>query len=295
MKQHNNDFLFDILNTLICIFIVIVVLYPVYFVIIASVSNPSSVANGNVWLYPKGFTLMGYKEIINDARIWVGYKNTLIYAIGGMLISMLFTMPAAYALSRKDFKARGVLMLFFTFTMFFNGGLIPTYLTVKNFHLDNTIWVMLIPFSVNVYNIIISRTFFQNNIPSELLEAAILDGCSNIQFFIKVVLPLSKAILAVISLYYIVGYWNEYFKALMYLREDKLYPLQMVLRDILIRNQAYTSGQLGSGASAEASVQQKADLVKYGVIVVSTLPIIIIYPLIQKYFEKGVMIGSLKG
>jgi len=254
-----------------------------------------SVANGNVWLYPKGFTLMGYKEIMKDSRIWAGYRNTLIYAVGGMLISMLFTMPAAYALSRKDFKARGFLMLFFTFTMFFNGGLIPTYLTVKKFHLDNTIWVMLIPFSVNVYNIIISRTFFQNNIPSELLEAAILDGCSNIQFFVKVVLPLSKAILAVISLYYIVGYWNEYFKALMYLREDKLHPLQMVLRDILIRNQAYASGQLGSGASAEGSVQQKADLVKYGVIVVSTLPIIIIYPLIQKYFEKGVMIGSLKG
>jgi putative aldouronate transport system permease protein len=264
-------------------------------VFIASVSNPSSVANGNVWLYPKGFTLMGYKEIMKDSRIWVGYKNTLIYAIGGMLISMLFTMPAAYALSRKDFKARGFLMLFFTFTMFFNGGLIPTYLTVKNFHLDNTIWVMLIPFSVNVYNIIISRTFFQNNIPGELLEAAKLDGCSNIQFFVKVVLPLSKAILAVISLYYIVGYWNEYFKALMYLREDRLYPLQMVLRDILTRNQAYASGQLGSGASAEGSVQQKADLVKYGVIVVSTLPIIVIYPLIQKYFDKGVMIGSLKG
>jgi len=286
---------FSFLIILICIIIVVVVIYPVYFVFIASVSNPSSVANGNVWLYPKGFTLMGYKEIMKDSRIWVGYKNTLIYAIGGMLISMLFTMPAAYALSRKDFKARGFLMLFFTFTMFFNGGLIPTYLTVKNFHLDNTIWVMLIPFSVNVYNIIISRTFFQNNIPGELLEAAKLDGCSNIQFFVKVVLPLSKAILAVISLYYIVGYWNEYFKALMYLREDRLYPLQMVLRDILTRNQAYASGQLGSGASAEGSVQQKADLVKYGVIVVSTLPIIVIYPLIQKYFDKGVMIGSLKG
>jgi len=295
LKQRNNDFVFSFLIILICIIIVVVVIYPVYFVFIASVSNPSSVANGNVWLYPKGFTLMGYKEIMKDSRIWVGYKNTLIYAIGGMLISMLFTMPAAYALSRKDFKARGFLMLFFTFTMFFNGGLIPTYLTVKNFHLDNTIWVMLIPFSVNVYNIIISRTFFQNNIPGELLEAAKLDGCSNIQFFVKVVLPLSKAILAVISLYYIVGYWNEYFKALMYLREDRLYPLQMVLRDILTRNQAYASGQLGSGASAEGSVQQKADLVKYGVIVVSTLPIIVIYPLIQKYFDKGVMIGSLKG
>jgi putative aldouronate transport system permease protein len=295
MKRQSSEFLFNCINIFLCAFIVIAVVYPVYFVVIASISNPSSVANGNVWLYPKGFTMMGYQEIMKDARIWVGYKNTLIYAIGGMLVSMFFTMPAAYALSRKDFKARGFLMLFFTFTMFFNGGLIPTYLTIKKFHLDNTIWVMLIPFSVNVYNIIISRTFYQNNIPGELLEAAILDGCTNIKFFIKVVLPLSKAILAVISLYYIVGYWNEYFKALIYLREDKLYPLQMVLRDILIRNQAYASGQLGAGASAEGSVQQKADLVKYGVIVVSSLPIIIIYPLIQKYFEKGVMIGSLKG
>lgn len=295
MKPKNSDLVFNILNTLICIIVFISVIYPVYFVIIASVSNPISVANGNVWLYPKGFTLMGYKEIMNDSRIWTGYKNTLIYAIGGTLISMMFTMPAAYALSRRDFKARGFLMVFFTFTMFFNGGLIPTYLTIKKFNLDNTIWVMLIPFSVNVYNLIISRTYFQNNIPAELLEAAILDGCSNFRFFAKIVLPLSKAILAVISLYYIVGYWNEYFRALMYLREDKLHPLQMVLRDILIRNQAYSSGQLGSGASAEGSVQQKADLVKYGVIVVSTLPIIVIYPLIQKYFEKGVMIGSLKG
>ena len=239
--------------------------------------------------------MLGYGEILKDSRIWSGYRNTILYSVGGMMVSLFFTMPAAYALSRKDFKTRNVLMLIFTFTMFFNGGLIPTYLTVKKFQLDNTVWVMLLPFSVNVFNIILSRTYFQNNIPFELFEAAKMDGCSDIGFFVKIVLPLSRAILAVISLYYIVGYWNEYFKALMYLRDDKLYPLQMVLRDILVRNQAYSSGQLGAGASAEGSVQQKADLVKYGVIVVSSLPIILLYPAIQKYFEKGVMIGSIKG
>lgn len=294
-KRNTSDWVFDLFLIILCILVVIITLYPIYFIMIASISNPSSVANGDVWLIPKKITMLGYQEIFKDGRIGSGYKNTLIYALGGTLCSMIFTIPAAYALSRKDLKSGNLIMLLFAFTMFFNGGLIPTYLTVKQFNLDNSIWVMLIPFSVNVFNIIIARTYFQNNLPDGVLEAAQIDGCSDITFLLKIVIPLSKAILAVIALYYIVGYWNEYFKALIYLRDDKLYPLQLVLRDILVRNQSYASGQMGSGASSEGSVQQKADLIKYGVIVVSTLPIIIMYPFIQKYFEKGVMIGAIKG
>ena len=186
-------------------------------------------------------------------------------------------------------------MFFFTFTMFFSGGLIPEYITVKHFSMDNSIWVMVIPFSVNVFNLIISRTYFQNSIPEGLLEAAQIDGCSDFRFFFQIVLPLSKAILTVISLYYMVTYWNEYFKALIYLRDNKLYPLQLILRDILVRNQSYASGEMVGGISAEGNVQQRADLIKYGVIVVSSVPIIVLYPFVQKYFEKGVMVGSLKG
>lgn len=294
-KRKTSDRMFDFIILLLCVFVVIVTLYPVYFIVIASFSNPSSVANGDVWLIPKKITMIGYQEIFKDSRIWQGYRNTLFYSIAGTLISILFTLPAAYALSRKDLKLRNSIMLIFTFTMFFNGGLIPTYLTVRQFHMDNTVWVMLIPFSVNVFNLIIAKTFFENSMPDGVLEAAQIDGCSDIKFLLKIVLPLSKAIIAVIALYYLVGYWNEYFKALIYLRDEKMQPLQLVLRDILVRNQSYASGQLGSGASAEGNVQQKADLIKYGVIVVSTLPIIILYPFIQKYFEKGVMIGAIKG
>ena len=207
---------------------------------------------------------------------------------------MIFTISAAYVLSRKDFKVRSFFMFYFTFTMFFNGGLIPTYITVKNFGLDNSIWVMLLPFSVNVFNLIISRTYFQNSIPEELLEAAQLDGCNDFRFFFSIVLPISKAIITVIALYYMVGYWNEYFKALIYLRDNELFPLQLILRDILVRNQSFASGEV-AGVSAEGNMQQRADLIKYGVIVISSVPIIILYPFVQKYFEKGVMIGSLKG
>lgn len=281
---------------LLCACIVLLTLYPIYFVLIASISNPASVANGGVWLFPRGITFAGYQEIINDERIWNGLKNTMFYSFVGTAVSLLFTIPAGYALSRSDFKARKVLMFFFVFTMFFSGGLIPTYLTVKGFGLTNTIWVMLIPFSVNVFNLIITRVFFQSTIPKELLESAKLDGCSDFQFFSKIAVPLSKALIAVMALYYGVGYWNEYMKALIYLNDSALYPLQLVLRDILVMNQTFSSGGGGTMiTSGDVTAQQKGDLIKYGVIVVSTLPILIIFPFVQKYFEKGVMIGSIKG
>ena len=286
-----SDRLFKILMVLVCGFSVVVTLYPIYFVVIASISDPLLVSTGRVVLLPKGISLEGYKRIFEDSRIWLGYRNTIIYTVLGTLSNMLFTIPAAYALSRPDLKGRKAIMFFFTFTMFFGGGLIPTYLLIRNMGLIDNILVMIIPFSVSVFNLIIARTFFENNIPNELLEAAKLDGCSNLRFFTSIVLPLSKSILAVITLYYLVGRWNDWFNPMIYLGDPNMIPLPLVLREILVQNQAL-SGVGGIGQSVQ---QQFADVVKYGVIVISTAPILCIYPFIQKHFTQGVMIGSMKG
>ncbi|MDP4086616.1 MAG: carbohydrate ABC transporter permease [Bacillota bacterium] len=276
----------------VCIFVVIA--YPLYFVIIASVSDSTLVSTGQVTLIPKGFSLFGYQEIFKDSRIWIGYKNTIIYTVLGTFINLLFTLPAAYVLSRQEFKARRFIMFIFIVTMFFNGGLIPTYLLMKDLHMTNTMWVFIFPFCVNVFNLIITRTFFENSIPKELFEAAQMDGCTHFQFFGKVALPLSKAVISVVGLYYLVGHWNDFFTGLVYIRDYSLQPLQIVLRDILVSNQVFSEGA-GSGGAAGGYAQRYADQVKYAVIIVSTLPILIVYPFIQKYFEKGVMIGSVKG
>ena len=282
--------LFTAIVYLFVILIIFIVAYPLYFIIIASLSDSRLVASGQVYLYPKGFTLAGYKAVFNDSRIWTGYRNTLFYASVGTFISMAVTIPAAFALSRKDFYLRKVFMTFFIITMFVRGGLIPTYINLKKFGMINSVWAILVPFCLSVYNMIIARTFFESSIPQELHDAARIDGCGMNQFFFQIVLPLSKAMLSVITLYYLVGKWNEYFNPLVYLNDAAKQPLQVVLREILIRNQAFESGLSGGDAA-----QQVADLIKYAVIIVSTAPLLIIYPFIQKYFEKGVMIGSVKG
>lgn len=273
--------------------LLLIVAYPLYFIVIASISDPGMVLNGEVWLVPKKINLTGYKELFKVSRIWVGYRNTIFYTIAGTAISMLVTVPAAYALSVRELKIRKPATLFFMLTMFLNGGLIPTYLVISQLlHMDNTMWVMIIPFCLNVYNMIIMRTFFENSLPQELWEAAQLDGCSYTRYLVQVVIPLSKAVLSVIILYYVVGKWNEYFTALIYLRDDSLVPLQIVLRDILIQNEAFSGADMGA-AGLEAS--KKANLIRYSSIVVATLPMMILYPFLQKYFEKGVMIGAVKG
>ncbi len=273
--------------------LLLIVAYPLYFIVIASISDPGMVLNGEVWLVPKKINLTGYKELFKVSRIWVGYRNTIFYTVAGTAISMLVTVPAAYALSVRELKIRKPATLFFMLTMFLNGGLIPTYLVISQLlHMDNTMWVMIIPFCLNVYNMIIMRTFFENSLPQELWEAAQLDGCSYTRYLVQVVIPLSKAVLSVIILYYVVGKWNEYFTALIYLRDDSLVPLQIVLRDILIQNEAFSGADMGA-AGLEAS--KKANLIRYSSIVVATLPMMILYPFLQKYFEKGVMIGAVKG
>jgi len=267
-------------------------LYLLIFVVSASFSQPEAVYQGRVWLLPKGFTIEGYQRVFRDSSIWIGYSNSLIYTVLGTFISVTLTLTSAYALSRKDLAGRNAITLFMAFTMFFSGGIIPTYLIVKGLKLLNTVWALVLPSAVSMSNIIITRTFFTQNIPDELLEAAQIDGCGNTKFFLKIVLPLSKAIIAVISLYYSVGIWNDYFQALLYLDSRKMYPLQLILREILVQSQL---SEMVTDLIEADKLQRIAEIIKYALIIVAAVPLLILYPFLQRYFIKGVMIGSIKG
>lgn len=292
-RRSKEDKVFDIINVFLVAIMLILVIYPLYFIVIASFSDPNMIYEGKVWFIPKELTLEGYERIFRDSKIWLGYKNSIIYTLVGTAVNVSFTLMAAYALSRKDLYGRNVIMFLFLMTMFFSGGLIPTYLVVKNLGLLNTMWALILPKAVAVWNVIVAKTFFESSIPSELLESARIDGCSDAKFFWKIVLPLSKPIVAVMVLFYAVGHWNSYFDALIYLNNENLYPLQLILRNILIQNQASTMmiGDLDSLAAK----QRVSELIKYGVIIVASIPLLIVYPFVQKYFVKGVMIGGIKG
>lgn len=269
------------------------ILYPLWFVVIASISDPELVASGKVFLFPKGITFEGYKYILDDRRIWRGYYNTIRYTLFGTLLALFLTIPAGYALSRRDMAGRNVVMKLLIITKYFSGGLIPTYLIVKGLHLTNTPYVLMILGSFSVFNLILCRTFFSNTLPVELQEAAEIDGCNMLQYFLRVVIPLSKAIIAIMVLYYAVGHWNSFFNGLIYVNDSRLYPLQLILRDILIMGQS-VDPSVTDPESIEL-MKQIARTIKYGVIIVSSLPVLVLYPFVQKYFVKGVMIGSLKG
>ena len=292
VQKSRTDKIFDFFLYTISTIIVIVMLYPMYFIVIASFSNPADVSAGNIVLLPKGITFKGYQKLLEYSQLWVGYKNTILYAALGTVISLVVNVPTAYALSRKDLCGRKLFTVFYLIPMFCTGGLIPTYLIVKDFGLLDNFWVMVLPFSVITYYIIVARTFFNNSIPGDLWEAAQIDGCGNLGFFFQIVIPLSKAVLAVIALWTAVGQWNSYFNALIYLRNPDLQPLQLVLRNILISNQTISS--MSTGAAA-VEAKQMADLIKYAIIVVSSAPIMCMYPFVQKHFNQGVMLGSLKG
>lgn len=294
-RRTRGDRIFDAVNLTLLIIIGLVVLYPLYFVVIASISDPNVVNKGQVILYPKGVTLLGYQKLFQDKNIWTGYGNTIFYTVCGTLLNILVTIGAAYPLSRRDLVGRKVLMKYFIFTMYFSGGLIPLYIQVGQMGLYNTRWVLIILGMLSVYNMIITRTFFETSIPDEMLEAAKLDGCSDLRFFVSIVLPLSHAILAVLTVYYAVGHWNQYFNALIYVSKQEYYPLQIVLREILIQSRQ-TEAVVTEGQIAELIERNKyAELIKYGVIVVSSLPVMIMYPFAQKFFVKGVMLGAVKG
>lgn len=288
-----NDKVFYITVNIILTVIFLAVLYPCIFVISASFSSGDAVQAGKVVLFPVDFSLEGYKTVFNTGSVWIGFRNSLFYTVVGTLISLVMTLTAAYCLSRKDVPGRNFIMLIFTFTMFFEGGLIPSYIVMRSLGFVNTIWAILIPGAIGVYNLIVARTFIQNTIPEELLEASMMDGCSDIKYYLKIVIPLSKAIIAVLVLFYGVGFWNQYFKPMIYLNNRELYPLTIFLREILLSDQIDPSTV--TDPEAQMQIAKMAGVIKYALIVVSMTPVMIIYPFVQKYFVKGVMIGSVKG
>lgn len=293
VKEPRQDKAFNVVNYIILSIFLLVILYPLVFIVSASISDPIAVSSGEVWLWPVDITFTGYEAIINYKTIVSGFLNSLFYAGVGTTINVILTMLAAYPMSRRDLYGRNALMFFFAFTLLFGGGLIPTYLVVKDLGLLDTRWALILPTAMGVWNMIITRTFYQVTIPNELHEAARMDGCSDINFFWRIVVPLSKPIIAVNALLYAVGHWNQFFNALIYLTDQSLFPLQLVLREIVIQNRIDPAAMVD--ASELARRQELRDLLKYGLIVIALIPPLIAYPFVQKHFVKGIMIGSLKG
>lgn len=288
------DRAFDIFNYFLLIMVLLATAYPLYYVLVASFSDPFKVYAGQTFLLPAGFSTSGYERIFMDNSIVRGYINSLIYTVVGTAISVSCTCIGGYALSRKTLPGRRWLMLVLLFTMYFNGGLIPTYLIVRDLGMFNTIWAMVLPNAISVYNLIIARTFFESNIPDSILEAASIDGSSNIGTMVRIALPLSGPIIAVMVIFYAVGLWNNWFDALIYLSKKEMTPLQLVLRTILIQSQA--SSDMMTGMDANYAEKQKVtEMIKFASIIVASVPMLVIYPFVQKYFNKGIMIGAIKG
>lgn len=291
-KKSRGDKAFDIALIIISLLIIVVIAYPLYFVIIASFSQPEAVLGGKLRFLPVGFNIESYKMVLSERKVWVGYRNTLLYTVLGTCINLVLTTLAAYALSRKDMPWRTPLTFVISFTMLFGGGMIPVYMVVRSLQLTDTIWAMVIPNAIATYNLLVMKNYFQSSIPEELQEAAAIDGCSHFKTLMKVVLPLSTPILAVIVLFYAVGHWNAFFNAVIYLRNQELFPLQIVLRDILLQNSLEAVGGDLTGMYEKV---MRGETMKYALIIVASAPVIIMYPFVQKYFVKGIMVGAIKG
>lgn len=288
-----SDRIFDFFVTLLLGIRLLVVAIPLLHIIASSFSSPKAVSSGRVLLWPVEFSLEGYKAVFENAKILTGYKNTIIYAVLGTLVNVIFTVLAAYPISRKDMPGHTVFAFLFTFTMIFSGGLIPTYLLNMNLGILNTRWVMILPGAIGVWNLMLAKNYFEQSISPQLLEAAQIDGCTDFRYLLRIALPLSKPILAVLVLFYAVQHWNAFFDAFIYLSDDALMPLQVVLRDILIANQIDPSSIVD--AASLAAKEGLANLLKYSTIIVASLPIWCLYPFVQKHFVKGVMVGAIKG
>ncbi|ANY76321.1 sugar ABC transporter permease [Paenibacillus ihbetae] len=293
VKESAGDRLFDIINYILLAIVLTIVLYPLIFVAVASISNPAAVVKGEVWLLPKEINFTGYEKVFANKEILNGYMNTILYTVAGTIVNVGMTILAAYPLSRKDFRGRNIFTALFVFTMFFSGGLIPTYLIVKDLGMTNTMWALIIPNAVAVWNIIIMRTFFQQSIPFEIQESAQMDGCGNLKILLKIILPLSMPILAVMTLFYSVAHWNSFFSALIYLTERDKYPLQLFLREILI--QSNMQDMIQTSEESLAKTIMEAESIKYALVIVANLPILMLYPFLQRYFVKGMVIGAIKG
>ncbi|MBU0996938.1 MAG: carbohydrate ABC transporter permease [Firmicutes bacterium] len=288
--EAKSDKYYYFINNFIMVILGIIVIYPIYFIIISSFSNPDAVLNGEVFLYPVKFSLEGYQRLLSESQIWVGYRNTILYTFFGTALNILLTIPAGWALSRKYLPYRKIILWFFIVTMFFGGGLIPFYLLVSSLDLIDSPLALILPSAVSVWNIFMTKAFYESNIPEELIEAAKIDGAGEYRTFLSIILPISKPIIAVMVLFYAVGHWNSYFNALIFIQSEGYFPLQLVLRDILIVAQ-------GSGTGDPQTIleqQRIANMIKYSSIIVSSIPIIVLYPFIQKFFEKGFLIGSFK-
>lgn len=292
IKQSKGDRVFTIVNDLLLLVGFLIVLYPLIYILSSSFSAPKAVATGKVVLWPVDFSLRGFEAVFEHKAIVTGFLNTIFYTVAGTAVNIVMTIMAAYPLSRKTMAGRRIILFLFTFTMIFNGGLIPSYLLNSDLGLINTRAVMIIPLAISVYNVIICRTFFESTIPDELLEASQIDGCSHFRFLLQMVIPLSKSIIAVLVLYYALGHWNSYFQAFIYITDRSKFPLQIILRDILVLNSV---NDIIADPQLYAARQGMAELLKYSLIVVSSAPFMIAYPFVAKHFVKGVMIGSVKG
>ncbi|TDL57662.1 carbohydrate ABC transporter permease [Paenibacillus dendritiformis] len=292
MGETRGDKLFGFINSLLLVMILLIVLYPLVFVLSASISNPAAVSRGELWLFPKEITFVGYEKVFQNREILTGYGNTILYTVVGTSINLLMTILAAFPLSRTNLPGRNVIMFALVFTMFFSGGLIPSYLVVKKLGLLNSMWALVLPGAVSVYNIIIMRTFFRTSVPYEVQEAAMIDGCTTLQILYRIMLPLSMPIIAVMVLFYSVDHWNSYFSALIYLTDRDKFPLQLILREILIQNQM---DKMAGGASALSEQIMYGQAIKYAVVIVANLPVFLLYPFLQRYFVKGMTIGAIKG
>ncbi|MFE0560384.1 carbohydrate ABC transporter permease [Paenibacillus sp. FSL W8-0187] len=293
MPQSRSERIAGVFIYIILSFITLLVLYPLFFVLIASISAPETVMRGEVWLWPKELSFVGYERLFANSELMRGFLNTLLYTTTGTALNVLMTIAAAYPLSRADFNGRGIFTAIIVFTMFFSGGMIPNYLLVKELGMLDTIWAIIIPSAVSVWNIIIMRTFFQSSIPKEMQEAAFIDGASNMRVLLRIVLPLSGPILAVMVLFYAVGHWNSYFSALIYLSDRANYPMQLFLREILVQGQMQEMVDISDDSLARSLMD--AEAIKYAAVIVTNLPMLLLYPFLQKYFVKGVMIGAIKG
>lgn len=291
LLEARSDRVYYFVNHMILFILALIVIYPLYFVVIASISDPDAVLNGEVYLRPVRITFEGYKRLFNERSIWIGYRNTILYTFFGTTLNILLTIPAGWALSRPTLPYRKLIMWFFIITLFFGGGLIPFYLLVSRLGLIDSPLALILPGAVSVWNVFMTRAYYQSNIPEDLLEAAKIDGANEFRTFRSVILPLSKPIVAVMVLFYAVGHWNAYFNALIFLQTEEYFPLQLILREILI----VTETTIGTGDLHTILEKQKmANQLKYSSIIVSTLPIILFYPFIQKFFKKGFLVGSFK-
>lgn len=295
VKRPAKDIVFDVAVYAILIFLFIVIAYPLVYVVSASVTSAADVLTGKMWLYPTSFTLSAYRKIFSYSDIWIGFANSVFYVVVGTAVSLFFTFTAAYPLSRRDFMLRGFIMKVYTVTLFFGGGIVPYFLLVKGLGMYNTRLSLIIPSAVSVWNIILVRTYFLTNIPNDLLDAARVDGCGNVRFFLQFALPLSAPIIAVMIMYYSVAKWNGYFDALIFLNDSSKYPLQLTLRTLLINSQMELITGGGIGGSNLIDQLNAMEAMKYGVIVIASIPMILLCTLTQKYFQKGIMVGSLKG